>query len=458
MARKPNPRQTTPPLPVRAPAAPAPAPRPTAGSGDLGERLDFRPVGQGEMWRVEKFAEIAAELGLAEQHGQVLPPEVVRARWEEFARWCPQHPKMWLIVRRLYGVAPVIPAPDANPNDLRLWTRAELENDGYAVAAELELMRALWFQHEQRERGEAPAAPASESPAAELALDDRVLDEFQFVERMFRISVWDPLANGGEGAALPRAEAENKSEREWFVRRVIEWRRMLKDPLGGSVARSALLNDLYLRRMEAEIATASPKQRPALYEQKAALAKEYGSAIERLQEMFPELAVAGRQTAVGTYSALIMAHQDYYGQGDRRRVDGIHTATELEFLLRSSHQVEARYRFGLNLAIIDAINGIWDPEFRPRIKPSTQKRLTEIARAVIKDVRDHGGESVVDLEDGVMPGEGDEFEDFLDARCPHCGAGISSSARRCPECRRQVTPATAINHEDKTEDKPAAQE
>jgi len=47
-------------------------------------------------------------------------------------------------------------------------------------------------------------------------------------------------------------------------------------------------------------------------------------------------------------------------------------------------------------------------------------------------------EKLLDLENGVWPGEGDEIEDFNDAECPHCGGRISSQAKRCLECRRTV--------------------
>ena len=79
---------------------------------------------------------------------------------------------------------------------------------------------------------------------------------------------------------------------------------MLRDSIGGAVARSALMNELQLRRMEAEIAVAEPKSRGALYDQQAKQTKEYREAIDKLQKMFPELAVAGKVTFKGTISDL----------------------------------------------------------------------------------------------------------------------------------------------------------
>ena len=258
---------------------------------------------------------------------------------------------------------------------------------------------------------------------------------------MFCITVYDPLARmtaDGKGGVVPRPEKENRKERAWFLGRVIEWEKMLRDSIGGTLARSALMNELTLRRLEAEIAVAEPKSRGALYEQRSEQVKEYQSSIEELQKMFPELAVAGKVSFKATISDLAKSHLDYYGNGDRRLVDKVHTVMELEYLLRTSAQVEARYRFGLNLAIIDNINGLTDPNFRPRFKHPTLKLADAGFRAGVEAMRATMREKVVDLENGVLPGEGDDFDDYNDAECPHCGGRVSSQASRCPECRRAL--------------------
>ena len=271
-----------------------------------------------------------------------------------------------------------------------------------------------------------------------MRLDDRLLERFNFSERLFKISVYDPLANGGKGGVVPRADTENRAERDWFVSRVTEWAKMLSDSIGGPLARSALMNEMTMRRLESEIAVADPKQRAALYEQKAAEVRDYKASIEELQRMFPEMAVAGKVSFRAVVSDLVLAHQDYYGNADRQLVDKVFTVTEIEFLTRTSAQVEARYRFSLNLAIVACINGLYDPNFRQRFKPKVLKLIDAGFRAGMEAARAAQREKLVDLENGVLPGEGDEFEDFYDAECPHCGGRISAKARRCPECRKVI--------------------
>jgi DNA-directed RNA polymerase subunit RPC12/RpoP len=170
--------------------------------------------------------------------------------------------------------------------------------------------------------------------------------------------------------------------------------------------------------------------------------------------MFPEMAVAGRVSFRGVISDLVVGHQDYYGNGDRKLMDKVFTATEIEWLLRAAVQVEARFRFSLNLAIIDCINGLYDPNFRPRLKPRVLKQMDAASKAVLDAGRAASGDKLVDLENGVMPGEGDDFEDFNDADCPHCGGRISSQAKRCPECRRVILwkEQDANEHENQKEE------
>ena len=413
-----------------------PAPHPALAG--LPKMLEFRPHGRADLWRVERFEELAVEFDLLGES----PPEC-RARLTDFAHFASQYDRLWLLVRRLYGVAPVIPGPEATMDDLRVWSYAELVAGGWDVKVDLEALRVFWQSRQANlQRSAAPAAaPAAPAPAAaeEFPQDGDVLARFQFSPRLFSLTVFDPLGGDGRGADVVRAERENVAERTWFTGRVSAWSRMLGDAMGGPIARTALLNDLYLRRLETEIALATtPKARAVLYEQKSTLAREYDQAIQRLQEMFPEMAVAGKVSFRALLSDVVVGNWDYKAYGDHRLVDKIHTATELDFLTTRSRQVGPRYNLGLYLAILEAINGLTDPDFRSQLKPRTLARMTAVATAALEAGRELTDEPMVDLEDGVLPGEGTDFEDFTDAECPHCGAPISSRARRCAECRKSV--------------------
>ena len=407
------------PVPI-APSAPVLPAVEVAAPAALDFKLD-RP------WRVERFAELAAEFHM----------EPGATGWEaaarEFCVFAREHARQWLVTRRLFGIAPVIPPPGMHPDDLRCWPRAELAGDGYEVQAELDALRALWGTHTRR--AESVRQPEAKStaittPKGELELDDTILEKFRFHERIFRINVWDAVAK----VDSPRPDSENKAERIWFIGRLKEWSKMLVDPIAAPIARDALMNELYLQRLESSIAVASTRDQDRLFEQKDKLSAAYQASVEKLQKMFPEMAVAGKVSFRGVVSDLIVAHRDYYANGDRRLVDKVFTATEIEFGLRSSLQVSARHRFSLSVAIAECIHHLYDPEFRTAFKPSVLKKIDAGFRAAVEAAREAQHEPVVDLEKGVMPGEGDQFEDYNDARCPECDAGISSAANKCPHC------------------------
>ena len=458
------------------PARPRPAsPPPPPPAEYLPPRIQrYVPLGGGEQWQVDRFDLLVAEFALV-----VSSPATAAATLQRFHELASQHPRQWQVVRRLFGVLPLLPSAETHPEDMRVWERPELEADGFAVTEELAALRMLWGEHLKREEG-APVSnrpglppsrlasrletgappsrletgapsrrletgapsrrletgaprPESNPETQVMALDDGCLAKHGFSERIFKIKVWDPTGGeNGQGAEVPRPEAENRQERDWFVSRVLGWSKMLSDDIGGPVVRVALMNDLYLRRMESEIAIAPPQKKAALYDQKAALAKEYADAIKRIQEMFPDMAVASRLSFRAVISDLVQAHQDYYGRADRRLVDKVFTATEIEFQLRSSLQVGSRHRFTLSLAILENIHGLWDAEFRPQFKPGVFKKIETAVAAAREAAREATDEPMVDLERGVLPGEGDEFEDFNNVQCATCARWYKSSLPRCP--------------------------
>ena len=387
--------------PVAAPVAPA---------------AEFRPADQAQPWRVDRARELQAEFSLRGNPDQVLP-----VFWEIAQR----HPRLALLVRRLYGIGPVVPPVDAAVDDFEPWSASRLAEAGFEVGTDLNSLRAIWQGAQANaERGATECGVRSaecgvgeggvgESNAREeLALDDQVLARYGFSERMFKITIYDPEANGGKGGEVLRPERENQEERNWFIRRVEESQAMLANPRAGRIARDNLLNDLYLRRLEAEIAVAGPKARETLYDRKKTLSREYAEGVERLETMFPNLATANQETFRHTVSDMVVAMRDYYAHADRQRIDGVFTANEIEFMTRESLQVGARYRFDLTVAIMAAVHGLFDPDVAPLFKPAVLRKVQAAAKAALDLARQEAGQPLVDLENGVRPGEGDDFEDF----------------------------------------------
>lgn len=397
--------------------------------------LEYKPLTSADLWRVERFDELAAEFlgytdpsvtGGAGQEVSAVKPRAWSQEMAWFHAFASEYTRPWLLVRRLYGVSPLIPDVHAHPDDLKVHTRGELAGamglELKQLQEELDTLRTVWQaaqQQKERETGAAgqtgQASDQSAAPGrkagAELELDDKILARFHFPAKMFDVMMWDPI-NKTERA---RSAEENRAERDWFCDRLKQWEKMLSDRMGGAIAREALLNELYLRRLSAEMTVVSPSQTKykELYNIKRSIEAQYQEQLDKLQKAFPEMAIAGRVSFRAVISDLTLGHRQYYGYKDRRLIDKVFTATELEWMTRTSQQVPVpRYRFGLSVAIVEAIHNLYEPDFRSQFKPAVLKELTNGFNEAVMRMRQAENKPAVDLERGVLPGEGDDFEDF----------------------------------------------
>lgn len=399
--------------------------------------LEYRPVGSLDKWMVEKFELLSVEMGLQPEgspesfrgSGQRTEDSVGNeddgclGAWEKemalFHGAAAEYSRGWLMVRRLFGVRPIIPPADAHMDDLEVQSREEvcrtLGLDKEQLQAELDAVRARWGQELQKLQGlqALPKEEAPENKKGELEFGDEVLKEFGFSERMFQLKMYDPVSKTEQ----ERPPEENRAERTWFAQRITDWRKMLQEPMASALTREALMNDLYLRRLGTEMTTLSPTNPKFenMRRSKADMEEAYQNQLEQLQVMFPELNIAGKISFKAQISDVFKAWREYHARKDTQLIDRVRTAGEIEVELRQSVQApEARYRFSLNVAIVEARHGLFDPNFRSQFRPSTLKKLDQGFRKAVEEVRLAEGEALVDLEDGVMPGEGSEYEDIPD--------------------------------------------
>ncbi|HUE37529.1 MAG TPA: hypothetical protein VMO20_09075 [Candidatus Acidoferrum sp.] len=371
--------------------------------------LEYLPIlVEGQQWRVERFDLLAAEFLLDEP-------------WDEqmtmFHGLACAHVRRWLIVRRLFGVAPLISRTE---EDLSILTREQLcellSITAKELQAEMDALRAQWQSIRTATLREHPtkqkfATPPADVPA-EQATDifnfgHEILEKHCFPETMF--TEFDSK----------RSPEQNRLERDWFAKRASEWDKMLSEPMAESIAREALLNELYLRRLQMEMTILSPssKRWQELLAAKNDIEVRRETQLEKLQEMFPESSLAGKVSFRAVISELIQAHREYYANGDRMLIDKMFTHAEIEVLLRQSvQQPQPQYRFGLAVATIQAMNNLYDPNYRSRVKLSVFKKMDAAFRHAVNDVREELREPLVNLEEGVEPGEGDDFPDLQESK------------------------------------------
>jgi len=362
--------------------------------------LEYTPIGSADQWRVERFDLLAAEF-------------LFDAPWEQqmslFHELAVAQVRRWLIVRRVFGIAPLISNAD---EDFSILTREQvcalLAIQPKELQAELDALRAQWRNTASRQAEESEAKNLEpELPATDFKFGHEILEKHGFPEAMF--SEFD----------AKRSLEQNRLERDWFAKRVTEWDKMLSEPMAESIAREALLNELYLRRLQVEMTVLSPssKRWQELLAAKNDIEVRREAQLETLSEMFPESSLAGKVSFRAVISELNQAHRDFYANGDRQLIDKIFSHAEVEVLLRQSvQQQEPQYRFGLNVAIIQAMHGLYDPNFRSRIKLSVFKKLDAGFRAAVNQVREELREPLVNLEEGVEPGEGDDFPDLIESK------------------------------------------
>jgi hypothetical protein len=387
-------------------------PGPANPNGSLLGLIEYTPMASTDKWHVERAEEFIIEFDLSNARSSF---ETQLVQFHELGL---QNKRPWLICRRLFGIGPMIPPPDADPKDLRPLSRQELCADfgiePDQLRAELDALRALWkaqVTHQERSEPAAAAEHLPQAPKETLNFGEDILLEFGFEDTMFNVTSYNPQTKED----VARSAAANRVERNWFCKRIQEWAKMLSEPGAGAVAREALLNELYLRRFGQEMSVLGPtsKKWQDLYESKKQIEEVYQKQIANLQEMFPEIATANKTGFKFVISDIIRAHRDYYAHQDRQLVDKLNTAAEIEVLIRQSAQApEPKYRFGMNMAIVEAIHNLHDPDWRPQFKHAVLKKLDAGFKEGVARMREALNEPLVDLEKGVQPGEGDDFDDL----------------------------------------------
>jgi hypothetical protein len=388
--------------PPKEPKKRKPSPAPVTAPAGPPANLEYTPLGATEKWLVEIFGALATEFEFQAQEGW--PAQM--ARFQEVAQ---RYERGWSIVRKLYGIGPVILPAAANPDEFRLHSRAEVCSthgvDPAQLQTELDAIRGLWraARHLQepgaREGSDASALPPP-PPSGEIQFESDILEEFGFPDKLFEVKWQEPTRDGT--VTRHRDREENRRERDWFARRVRELAVMLRESRSAPIARSALLNELHLRRYEIESAGLPPgndRHNDLIAEQRK-IEKTLAEQLESLDELFPEFGGTAKKVGFkGCLHDVIKGYMDYHQRQDARLIDRVRTAAEIEVELRQSLQdPNVRYRLGQTVFVVEAIAGLWDPEWKSQLKQGALKKIDAAGKAAIDAVRLGLNEPLLDLE------------------------------------------------------------
>lgn len=309
----------------------------------------------GEAWRCARFDLLAAEFPVVPEqlalfHGVMAAQE-----------------RGWLILRRLFGLQPVLPPATLSPDDLRTWSRAELRAAlglrPQQLQQELDALRGQWLGLVGPK--EAPPAAAAAPPPSSAA------PKQDLFEPDARLLAYD----------LP-VTFESRAEHDWFVKRVADYEKILQDRLARGLAVNALMMELSMRRLDCylnndALCHVGREDWRAHTKLRQELDGNYQKQIEQIKKLCPWAgAVAGDYAFAGLMSDVTKAIQDYEARGDTRLVDGIFTATEILIECRRSVQAPApRYRAGLVLFANAAKAGLFDPRWESPFEPAALKKI-----------------------------------------------------------------------------------
>lgn len=348
----------------------------------------------GEMMRVGRFDLLEVEFS-----------GIVDGDLPKFHEVISIHTRGWMIVRRLFGICPVIPKRGTPEEDLRTWSREELTAAlGITTAnlkEEMDRLRGLWGGTKQ----EKLVAAQQHRPTG----DEHSADELFEAERL--------VAQYQMGDLLTREEVP------WMASRLESSRTMLNHGQVGELMRMTLLTELDLRRIHTQMSRTSkqkieetdPEKRSWLnteyeriFKTRSELMKVYQEQLERIDKIFPFMKQAsGSMTMRGVFSDAVACHTEWYKNGDNQLADGIFSAAEIEILMRTSVQApEPQYRAGQVVYLNQAKAHLFDPTWRGEFAPRTLRRLDAGFTAAAVEISKSDGETLVDLlSDDPVKGE-----------------------------------------------------
>ena len=367
--------------------------------------IEYQPRSGGGAWKVERWEALRAEMG--ELSEAELPD------WHGLFEQ-PMHARAWLVLRRVFGICPVLIPLKADPEDFRVWTRAELaESLGWperAIAAELDAARGAWKGARRKvEADQSPPAAGEPLARAEFL----VLPEDVLKQRGFALKIFE---RGG------RSREENRQEMEWFAARVTAWDKLFSAPLTERSATQALYTEMKLRRAESDFwelekmipepgidGATIEKRRKAKAAEIHELQTAYNEQLARLQEDAPWFNVTGRQMNVtGCLAEMIKAVQEYEARGDKRLIDGIHTALEIQVALQTSvQQPLPRYRLGWVAVVNEAKAWLWNAEAKSQF---THRDLAMMDHAFQEAIRQYKEKQNLPVPDLTLDGLAGEYE------------------------------------------------
>lgn len=326
--------------------------------------------------------------------------------------------RIWEIVCKYFGVFPVIGAPA----DAGQWMPDDIaKHYGISFAAveeEMDQARHYWRMargaialtgapkgDEEKERAEPPSDPLrgiNRSHAESLKLTDPEIDRI--------------LESNGF------ADLVDHTERRLTAIRLIDLDHLLAEPESRPMVAQAVRQELdlaYLNRALSEeranskSGATTAKKVEELIAKRDKLQEAYGKTMEQLGATQAQKSSAQKrvdfQDCIGY---LTLAAQQYYADGSRVLIDGMHTAAEVNFLLTPVLERPCQYDPQTVIEVYLAQQTLWDKEFEGnRLNRATSRRLRALFRDSYEAMIGDAGIAPRRLEDDSADDEDIELDE-----------------------------------------------
>jgi len=324
--------------------------------------VEFRYEGQA--WRCGRFDALTAEF------------EVKAEELAEFVQAAHVNERGWLVTRRLFGIQPLVPPPTTSLDDLRPWTRPELQEalglTRKQLGDELNAVRGAW-----------QALRPKEAPGFALKFG-------------------------------------SSAEKAWFCQRVQDYSKTLNEKFAAVLARDTLITELRIYQLDAlmndpDKCKPGDSQWHTNLKVRQALSERYQKLLAQIKELCPWAgAIAGKYNFGGSLGDVTKAIQEYKARGGTELIDGIFTLTEVLIDCRTSVQNPVpHYSAGFVLFATEAKAHLWDFRWAPELHHAGLRHVREAwTQAYQASWEADGAKKLPDLNADGPEGEYEELPDL----------------------------------------------
>jgi len=339
----------------------------------------------GRKWRVECWPELkrAFDLGSGDDMAGLHEKISIEAR-------------AWRMIRLLFGVAPLV-----GESDLEY-----LSQHSHSEVAELMGLDAAGLD------GEILSAKTFWKKSVTLGRTSKGGADIAFAKR-------EDLPPDDEAKQLLQAhgfwDLKEEDERRYALERIMDLSAELEESKGRPLAQRAIRMELQQQGLDSMMRDLMEAYRAADAKSKAGVRKEIGELTKTQQSIQGEYSdlmeqlnltqsqnpsIRRRSKIEASLNGMISAIREYESRGDRRLVDDVHTAAEVEILLKPTSLRPPQYRPDLVALIRDAMReeNLFNPNYEPPEMPrASYRRFRGALMKGLQAVED--GEAVQDLEE-----------------------------------------------------------